>query len=71
MFDQEFVNHQDEKYFLDVSGINYKVLVNFGVPENQIQKSDLCAYEFKSLLHSYRRDGNLSGRSLGVIAIKE
>lgn len=71
MFDQEFVNHQDEKYFLDVSGINYKALVNFGVPENQIQKSDLCTYEFESLLHSYRRDGNLSGRSLGVIAIKE
>jgi hypothetical protein len=70
-FDEAFVKPKDDKYLLDVSGINYKVLLNFGIPKNQIQKSELCTYEFNTLLHSYRRDGNLSGRSLGVIAIKE
>jgi len=70
-FDQTFVKPNGEKYLLDVSGINYKILLNFGIPKNQIQKSELCTYEFNTLLHSYRRDGNLSGRSLGVIAIKE
>lgn len=69
-FDGSFVKPNSEKYLLDVSGINYKMLLDFGIPKNQIQKSQLCTYEFKDLLHSYRRDGNLSGRSLGVIAIK-
>lgn len=69
-FDQAFIKPKGDKYLLDVSGINYHMLLDFGVPKNQIQKSELCTYEFGTLLHSYRRDGNLSGRSLGVIAIK-
>ena len=70
-FDQTFVKPKRDKYLLDISGINYQILLDFGIPKNQIQKSELCSYEFSTLLHSYRRDGNLSGRSLGVIAIKE
>ena len=69
-FERSFVKPKNEKYLLDVSGINYKILLDFKIPKNQIQKSELCTYEFKNLLHSYRRDGDLSGRSLGVIAIK-
>ncbi len=69
-FDCIYLIPKGEKYLLDVSGINYKVLLDFGIPKNQIQKSELCTYEFSKLFHSYRRDGNLSGRSLGVIAIK-
>ncbi len=69
-FDENYVLEKDGKLFLDVSGINYKMLIDFGIPQNQIQKSELCTYEFKTLLHSYRRDGNKSGRSLGVIALK-
>lgn len=69
-FDEKYVSTKDGKLFLDVSSINYKTLLDFGIPQNQIQKSELCTYEFKTLLHSYRRDGNKSGRSLGVIAIK-
>jgi polyphenol oxidase len=70
-FDKTFIKPDGEKYFLDISGINYQILLDFGIPKNQIQKSELCSYEYSTLLHSYRRDGNLSGRSLGVIAIKE
>jgi len=55
---------------LDVAGINYQMLLDFGIPKNQIQKSELCTYEYNNLLHSYRKDGDLSGRSIGVIAIK-
>jgi polyphenol oxidase len=69
-FNSTFVRSNKEKYLLDVSGINYKMLLDFKIPKNQIQKSELCTYEFNDLLHSYRRDGNLSGRSLGIIAIK-
>jgi polyphenol oxidase len=70
-FDQSFVCWKDGRAFLDVSGINYNLLLDYGIPKNQIQKSELCTYEFKDLLHSYRRDGSNSGRSIGVIAIKE
>ena len=69
-FDDSYLKPIGDKYLLDVSGISYQMLLDFGIPKNQIQKSELCTYEFKDLLHSYRRDGNLSGRSLGVIAIK-
>jgi hypothetical protein len=69
-FDQTFIKPKGDKYLLDISGINYFELVKFGIPKNQIQKSRLCTFEFNTLLHSYRRDGNLSGRSLGVIAVK-
>jgi polyphenol oxidase len=68
-FDKEFLKSKNEKYLLDVSGINYKILLDFGISKNQIQKSGLCTYEYERLLHSYRRDGNNSGRSLGVIGI--
>jgi polyphenol oxidase len=69
-FDKAFIKPKGEKFILDISGINHKVLLDFKIPKNQIQKSELCTFEFNSLLHSYRRDGNLSGRSLGVISIK-
>ena len=70
-FDSKFVIGINEKLYLDVNGINYQMLLDFGIPKNQIQKSELCTYEFKDLLHSYRRDGSVSGRSIGVIAIKK
>ncbi len=69
-FDKKYVMPNQHKYYLDVSECNYDMLIEFGIPKIQIQKSVLCTYEFKSIFHSYRRDGNQSGRSLGVIAIK-
>jgi YfiH family protein len=69
-FDRTYLEPNGDKYLLDTGRINYQILLDFGIPKNQIQKSDLCTYEFSTLLHSYRRDGNTSGRSLGVIAIK-
>lgn len=69
-FDSSYVIKKNNKLFLDVAKANYDMLLGFNIPENQIQKSVLCTYEFGSILHSYRRDGINSGRSLGVIAIK-
>ena len=69
-FDKKYVMANDGKLFLDVSGNNYDMLLEFGIPQNQIQKSTLCTYEYASLLHSYRRDREQSGRSMGVIALK-
>ena len=70
LFDQKYVKHQNGKLYLDVAGFNYDVLINFGVKKENIQQSGLCTFAMDNLLHSYRRDGEKSGRSLGVIGIK-
>jgi hypothetical protein len=70
-FDSEFVVKNENKFYLDVSAANYKMLIEEGIKEVNIQVSGLCTYEYANLLHSYRRDGQKSGRALGVIAMKE
>lgn len=69
-FDRKYVKTLEEKYYLDVSLCNYDMLIDFGVPEKNIEYSELCTYE-EDYLHSFRRDGNKSGRMLAVIMMKE
>jgi len=69
-FDQKYLLPSGGKFLLDVAEINYDILRKFEVRKENIQISSLCSYDWKSLFHSYRRDGNLSGRSLGVLAMK-
>jgi len=69
-FDNKYILNKEGKIYLDVLQNNYDLLRDAGIPENQIQKSNLCSFENKNLLHSYRRDGKRSGRALGVIAMK-
>lgn len=69
-FNSRYVDEKNGKIYLDVSAANYDMIINAEVPYHQIQKSPLCSFEYKELLHSFRRDGKRSGRSLGVIAFK-
>ncbi len=69
-FPTEFVKSKNGKLFLDVAGFNYKMLLESGIPEQNIERSDLCTYEAKDVLHSYRRDGKKSGRGFAVIMMK-
>ncbi|MGE5435681.1 MAG: peptidoglycan editing factor PgeF [Syntrophothermus sp.] len=70
IFDAKFINEINNKFYLNVSGINYKRILDFGIPKENVQYSTLCSYDLKNLLHSYRRDGLKSGRSFGIIAMK-
>lgn len=70
-FPEKYSVKRDHKYLLDVSGINYDFLVEAGVKKCNIQKSILCTFTYKSIFHSYRRDGKKSGRSLAVICMKD
>jgi polyphenol oxidase len=70
-FDRAFMMKRENKFYLDLAGTNYKMLINEGVKESNIQVSGLCTYEYENLLHSFRRDGQKSGRALGVIAMKD
>jgi len=69
-FDVEHLNFKNGKHFLNLKKANYKMLLNAGVKENNVQVSKLCTFEYQDLLHSYRRDGAESGRAIGVIAMK-
>ena len=69
-FDLNYLKQKNGKYLLDIPKINEDLLLNYGVTPQNIQVSNLCSYEYSSILHSYRRDGKKSGRALGVIAMR-
>jgi polyphenol oxidase len=71
LFEQKYINKKENKFFLDVAGVNYDILLKAGVAKNNIQVSKLCTYAIKDILHSYRRDGQKSGRSLALIALRK
>jgi YfiH family protein len=71
LFDKKYLEQEGEKYLLNVSGANLDMLLETGVNKKNIQLSPLCTYAMKDIFHSYRRDGEKSGRSLVVIAIRE
>ncbi len=70
-FEDKYLFRTNDKIYLDVAGVNYDFLINFGLIKSNVQYSQLCSYKMENLLHSYRRDGLHSGRSLGVIAMKD
>lgn len=70
-FDKKYSSQIGGKIVLDVPAVNRDLILDFGVPENQLEISPLCSYEEKNLLHSFRRDGKFSGRALGVISMKD
>ncbi len=71
LFDYQYsVEKQSGKFLLDVKKINYDMLINEGIPAENIEVSKECSFANPNL-HSYRRDKEISGRALGIIALKE
>ncbi|MCB9247501.1 MAG: peptidoglycan editing factor PgeF [Ignavibacteriales bacterium] len=68
-FDKKYLTQNGEKYLLDLKAANKDMLINLGVPNSQIEISEICSFENPNF-HSYRRDKRNSGRAFGVIAIK-
>lgn len=69
-FEEKYLSRVKEKLYLDIAKVNFDILCEHGVPDQNIQSSNLCSYEI-SYLQSYRRDKEISGRAFGVIAMKE
>ncbi|MCB9218059.1 MAG: peptidoglycan editing factor PgeF [Ignavibacteriales bacterium] len=67
-FDAKYLIPKNGKYLLDLKSANKHMLINYGIPNNQIEDSEICSFENEKF-HSYRRDKDYSGRALGVIAI--
>ncbi len=70
LFPDKYINNESDKLFLDITSINKDMLLNFGIPSSQIEVSPLCSYKEEALLHSYRRDGQVSGRAYGIICMR-
>lgn len=70
LFEEDVKYFKNGKYYLDLKKDNYKQLLAAGVKKENIELSQLCTFKEKNLLHSYRRDGNKSGRMFGVIGIR-
>lgn len=69
LFDSKYSSlQQNGKYLLDVKLANYDMLINYGVPANNVEISGICSYDNKNM-HSYRRDKQNSGRAVGIICM--
>jgi YfiH family protein len=58
-----------DKFHLDLPGFSKKQLLESGVKEERIEENGKCTICTPGLFHSYRRDGERSGRMMGVIGI--
>jgi YfiH family protein len=73
IFDEKYVSGKPGvkgKYLIDTGEMVYDSLIKGGILPENIERSSLCTYDESDKLHSYRRDGNLSGRMFSVIGMK-
>ena len=59
------------KYFIDTTAINRKILRLAGLKEENIIDSEICTVCESSLCHSYRAEKAASGRMAAVIGIRK
>ncbi len=69
-FDEKYLLKNGSKFLLDIKKANYDMMINFGIQANQIEVSELCTYECSQFLHSYRREGKVSGRAVGILMMR-
>lgn len=61
---------KDGNPHLDLSMLNYDLLLEGGLPHANIELADSCTICGVGLFHSFRRDGQRSGRMLGVLGVR-
>jgi len=70
MFDPQFVEKMSGCYYADLTAENISQIKTFGIRDEQIETSRICTYSESETMHSYRRDGERSGRMFAVIGMK-
>lgn len=81
IFEEKFPNYDDviikgevkegkQKYFIDTVKINTNMLLEAGLKEKNIIDSGICTVCEADLMHSYRKEGALSGRNAVMIMLK-
>jgi len=72
LFNESVLTREDKgNARLDLKAANAAQLREAGVPAENIDVDPLCTITENTLLHSWRRDGERSGRMLSVIFMKE
>lgn len=69
-FPAKYVTRRPAGLRLDLKGFNADTLLGAGLDPVHMEVSPLCTITESALLHSYRRDGPLSGRMMAVIGIR-
>lgn len=70
LFDDSVKEVRNGEYYVDLKKEIYMQLTDSGLRKGNIEVSDLCTVREKETFHSFRRDGNSSGRMLAVIGLK-
>ena len=69
-FDAAFLKKDGPTHYkLDVSGAIRRQLLQCGIREENLETDPLCTYDHSDLFYSYRRDGDQSGRMMGVLCL--
>lgn len=68
-FAPEVVVRKEGRLIVDLQAAVRRQLLASGVQERRLEVSPHCTIHESSLLHSYRRDGDRSGRMMGVIRL--
>ncbi len=68
-FDARFLQQRGEHALVDLKSANRTQLLDAGLQEEHIEVNPSCTIEEPARFHSYRRDGDRSGRMMGVIGI--
>lgn len=71
LFSGNVIRTERMKTYLNVKEANKIQLISTGVSENNIEMHPDCTICQNEVFHSYRRDGKLSGRMMGVLGIME
>lgn len=67
---QKVYKKEEEKYFIDTTAINRKLLEEIGISCNNIIESKICTVCNASQMHSYRAEKENSGRNTAIIGLK-
>lgn len=60
---------KDGKYFIDTVGINNELLINMGIPKENIYDSNICSVTNSELIHSYRTEGKSFKLATAIISL--
>ena len=63
-------NENTKSYFIDTVEINKNLLKEEGIPKENIVDSKICTVCNSNIIHSYRKEGEKSGRNTALICLK-
>ncbi|MBI4548735.1 MAG: peptidoglycan editing factor PgeF [Ignavibacteriae bacterium] len=71
LFSKKYLNQTTmNKIHLDLKLMNKDLLREFDIPESHIEVSEECTICNSIMFHSYRRDGQRSGRMMALIGLR-